>query len=109
VRTDERGAGGANEADVPAGAFAARRAYRWALAIVVVVAIATHIARIADLPMGFYPDESSIGWNAWSIATTGHDEHGTAWPLYFRAFGEYKNPVYIYFLALVYELFGFSE
>ena len=109
MRTDERGAAGANEADVPAGGFAARRAYRWALAIVVVLAIAAHITRIADLPMGFYPDESSIGWNAWSIATSGHDEHGAAWPLYFRAFGEYKNPVYIYFLALVYKLFGFSE
>lgn len=58
--------------------------------------------------MGFYADESSIGWNAWSIATSGRDEHGTAWPLYFKAFGEYKNPVYIYFLALVYKLLGFS-
>jgi 4-amino-4-deoxy-L-arabinose transferase-like glycosyltransferase len=86
-----------------------RGAYAWALAILVVFAIAAHTWHIADLPMGFYPDESSIGWNAWSIATTGHDEHGAAWPLYFRAFGEYKNPVYIYFLALVYKLLGFSE
>ena len=109
MRTDEQGAAGATRADVPAGRFAARGAYAWALAIVVVCAIAAHVYRIAGLPMGFYPDESSIGWNAWSIATTGRDEHGDAWPLYFRAFGEYKNPVYIYFLALVYNLFGFSE
>ncbi len=80
-----------------------------AFELVIVVGIAAHMWRIADVPMGFYADESSIGWNAWSIATTGHDEHGTAWPLYFRAFGEYKNPVYVYFLALVYRLFGFSE
>jgi hypothetical protein len=111
VRTDEQGAAGANEADVPARGLAARGAYVWplALAIVVLCAIAAHVSRIADLPMGFYPDESSIGWNAWSIATTGHDEHGDAWPLYFRAFGEYKNPFYIYFLALVYKVLGFSE
>lgn len=96
---------------MPVRGLAARRAHAWyfAVAIVVVCAIAAHVYRIGDLPMGFYPDESSIGWNAWSIATTGHDEHGEAWPLYFRAFGEYKNPVYIYFLALVYQLFGFSE
>lgn len=109
MRRNETGAAGANEADVPAGSFAVRGAYAWALAIVVAAAIAAHVARIADLPMGFYPDESSIGWNAWSIATSGHDEHGAAWPLYFRAFGEYKNPVYIYFLALVYKVLGFSE
>jgi len=109
VRTDERGAAGANQADVPPGGFASRGTYAWALAVIVVSAIAAHVYRIGGLPMGFYPDESSIGWNAWSIATTGHDEHGAAWPLYFRAFGEYKNPVYIYFLALVYKLLGFSE
>ena len=107
MRTDERGAAGAKVADVPGGARP--YAYALAIALVLVSGIAAHVWRIADLPMGFYPDESSIGWNAWSIATTGHDEHGAAWPLYFRAFGEYKNPVYIYFLALVYRLFGLSE
>jgi 4-amino-4-deoxy-L-arabinose transferase-like glycosyltransferase len=75
---------------------------------IVLIAIAAHVACIANLPMGFYVDESSVGYNAWSIATTGHDEHGIAWPLYFRAFGEFKNPVYIYFVALLYKLLGFS-
>ncbi|HEX5123416.1 MAG TPA: glycosyltransferase family 39 protein, partial [Rhodanobacteraceae bacterium] len=109
MRTHDEGAAGATKPDVPAGRFAARGTYVLALAIVAVCAVAAHVWRIADLPMGFYPDESSIGWNAWSIATTGHDEHGEAWPLYFRAFGEFKNPVYIYLLALVYKLLGFSE
>ena len=96
---------------LPPAAFAALGRYAWPLAVATVVACASaaHVYRIGDLPMGFYPDESSIGWNAWSIATSGRDEHGAAWPLYFRAFGEYKNPVYIYFLALVYKLLGFSE
>jgi 4-amino-4-deoxy-L-arabinose transferase-like glycosyltransferase len=76
---------------------------------IAVIAVAAHIARIASVPMGLYVDESSIGYNAWSIANNGHDEHGVAWPLFFRAFGEYKNPVYIYFLARAYKLFGFSE
>ena len=39
--------------------------------------------------------ESSICYNAYTIATTGQDEYGESWPLYFRAFGEYKNPIYI--------------
>jgi 4-amino-4-deoxy-L-arabinose transferase-like glycosyltransferase len=108
VRTDERGATGAKVPDVPGGDVAARP-YALAIALVLVGGIVAHVWRIAHVPAGFYPDESSIGWNAWSIATTGREEHGTAWPLYFRAFGEYKNPVYVYFLALVYKLLGFSE
>lgn len=57
-------------------------------------------------PAGFYFDESSIAYNAHLIAQTGHDEHGEAWPLYFRAFGDYKNPVYIYLLAGIFKLTG---
>ncbi len=76
---------------------------------VALLAVWAHLARIAELPMGFYVDESSIGWNAWAIATTGRDEHGAAWPLFFEAFGEYKNPVYIYLLAALYKVLGYSE
>lgn len=57
-------------------------------------------------PAGFSFDESSIAYNAHLIAQTGHDEHGEAWPLYFRAFGDYKNPVYIYLLAGIFRLSG---
>lgn len=57
-------------------------------------------------PAGFYIDESSIAYNAHLLAQTGHDEHGEAWPLYFRAFGDYKNPVYIYLLAGIFKLTG---
>src|ERR1043166_5865084 len=57
-------------------------------------------------PAGFYIDESSIAYNAHSIAQTGRDEHGEAWPLYFRAFGDYKNPVYIYLLAIIFKVIG---
>jgi 4-amino-4-deoxy-L-arabinose transferase-like glycosyltransferase len=55
-------------------------------------------------PPGFYLDESSIAYNALTIAQRGHDEWGVRWPFYFRAFGEYKNPVYIYLLAGVFRV-----
>lgn len=79
------------------------------IALVAVLAASLHAWRIADVPHGFFVDETSIGYNAWQIVQTGRDEHGVAWPLYFRAFGEYKNPVYVYFLAAIYEVFGLSE
>ena len=60
-------------------------------------------------PPGFFVDESSIAWNALQIARHGVDEHGVAFPLYFRAFGEYKNPTYIYMLAGVLKFTGPSN
>jgi len=76
---------------------------------IIVAAVVTHVYGLASLPRGFYVDESSIAYNAHQIAETGRDEHGVAWPLYFKAFGEYKNPLYIYSLALFYRIVGYSE
>jgi 4-amino-4-deoxy-L-arabinose transferase-like glycosyltransferase len=61
---------------------------------------------VAENPPGFFIDESSIAYNAHVLAETGRDEHGVRLPLFFRAFGEYKNPVYIYLLAAVFKVTG---
>src|ERR1700738_1491094 len=60
----------------------------------------------ATNPPGFFIDESSVAYNANLIAQTGHDEHGKAWPLYFRAFTDYKNPTHIYLLAALFRMTG---
>jgi 4-amino-4-deoxy-L-arabinose transferase-like glycosyltransferase len=60
-------------------------------------------------PPGFFNDESSISWNALLIARHGTDEHGVHFPLYYEAFGDYKNPVYVYALAGVFEVFPVSD
>ena len=60
------------------------------------------VRNLVDLvgsPPGLYVDEASIGYNAWTIAHFGVDEHGIHFPLFFEAFGEYKNPVYVYAVA----------
>ena len=57
-------------------------------------------------PPGFFIDESSIAYNAHLISESGRDEHGEAWPLYFRAFGDYKNPTYVYLLAALFRATG---
>lgn len=78
------------------------------IALIAVLAVAgflyTHA--LTTNPAGFYIDESSIAYNAHLISQTGRDEHGAAWPLYFRAFGDYKNPVYIYLLAGIFRFTG---
>lgn len=48
-----------------------------------------------------YGDEVAIGYNALSIVKTGRDEFGKFFPLQFESWGDQKNPVYIYAVAVV--------
>lgn len=86
--------------------FLHRRGWMLLLALILVCAAVLYVANIRSNPPGFYIDESSIAFNAHLIAQTGKDEHGESFPLFFRAFGEYKNPIYIYLLAVVYRVTG---
>ena len=83
-----------------------RQARAALLAIVILFSAAVYFFRVTRNPAGFFVDESSIAYNAYTISQTGRDEFGNAWPLFFRAFGDYKNPVYIYLLALLFKLTG---
>jgi 4-amino-4-deoxy-L-arabinose transferase-like glycosyltransferase len=71
-------------------------------ALVVVV----YFYEVPKNPPGFFVDEASIAYNAHTIAQNGTDEHGYRSPLYIRAFGEYKSPVYIYVLSAVFWFTG---
>jgi hypothetical protein len=85
----------------------AARARRYTLpAALCFLAFALYAVGVPDNPPGFYIDESSIAYNAHTVSETGRDEHGEAWPLYFRAFGDYKNPTYVYLLAAVFKFTG---
>lgn len=77
---------------------------RWAFAISVVAVIAAYLAGLDRNPPGFNFDESSVAYNAYTISRDGRDEHGVRFPLFFEAFGEYKNPVFIYLLAGAFKL-----
>ncbi len=82
--------------------------YRNALAIFCLLTLAALLClwRVPADPPGFYIDESSIAYNSHTISQTGRDEYGSAWPLFFRAFGEYKNPTLIYLLAAFFKVTG---
>ncbi|MEO8897316.1 MAG: hypothetical protein ABI352_06985 [Candidatus Dormibacter sp.] len=74
---------------------------RWSLVfcLAFAVIVASHIAGLSSSPPGLHTDEASIGYNAWTIAHYGTDQFGTAWPLLFRDFGDYKGPISTYLLA----------
>lgn len=92
-----------------ASLFNEKYGMKWAyLSFIMLIAIWARIYDLNGLPVGLFVDEASIGYNAFSIAKTGMDEYGNSFPLYFRAFGEYKNPVLIYCAAILIKLFGSS-
>ena len=54
-------------------------------------------------------DEVSIGYNAYSILKTGRDEWGHRFPLFFKAYGEYKLPGMIYASIPAIAVFGLND
>jgi 4-amino-4-deoxy-L-arabinose transferase-like glycosyltransferase len=76
------------------------------LVLVVVIGVSLYFFRLTTSPAGFFVDESSVAYNAYTISQTGKDEFGNQWPLFFQAFGDYKNPVYIYLLATIFKITG---
>ena len=79
------------------------------LLLIVFLFLFTRFYKINEIPPSVYWDEASIGYNAYSIAQSGKDEWGEFLPLHFRAFGEFKLPVYIYSVILFIKIFGLNE
>ena len=77
-----------------------------ALVAFAVLVLVVQFTGLTDRPTGFYLDESSFSWNAWSLVRTGADEHGRPWPIFFESFGDWKTAPYIYLLAAVFAITG---
>ena len=65
------------------------------LIIIILLAIVLRFWNINSLP-ALNPDEAALGYNAYSLLLTGKDEHGQAWPIHFKSFGDYKPGGYVY-------------
>ena len=79
------------------------------LGVIIVLAAVVRLYNLVENPPGFFADEASYGYNAYTILHTGRDEFGSRLPLFFKAFGEYKLPLYTYSIAPVIALLGLSE
>lgn len=77
------------------------------LSIIALAALLRFIG-LDKLPVSLNWDEVSHGYNAYSILKTGQDEWGKSFPLIFRAFGDYKLPLYIYLSVIPVWLFGLN-
>ena len=80
-----------------------------ALAAILLLGAGLRTYNLTDNPHGFFADEASFGYNAYTILRHGTDEYGTRFPLLFRAFGDYKLPIHTYGLVPFVAVFGLTE
>lgn len=77
---------------------------------IALIGLFLRLYQIGNVPTTLYWDETAIGYDAYSIATTGHDMHGNPWwQAIFPSYGDYKLPFYIWLTALSIKIFGVSE
>ena len=79
------------------------------LFLILVFAFVIRVSDLANDPPGMYMDEVSSAYNAYSILHTGKDEHGKTFPLFFEAFGEYRQGLYIYSMVPSLLVFGLTD
>lgn len=65
--------------------------------------------KLPQYPVSLSIDEAAVGYNAYSILKTGHDEYGKFLPLSFKSVGDYKPPFLIYLIAPSLAIFGLNE
>lgn len=70
------------------------------------IAAFIYVHRLNTIPSGFYVDEATVAYNAYSILLTGKDEYGFSMPVLFRLLGSYTPPLFIYVAVPMIKLFG---
>ncbi len=78
------------------------------LSLVCLLASFLYFYKLNSVPSSIYADESTVGYNAYSILETGKDEYGKPAPLAFRLFGAYTPPLFVYLLVPFIKFLGLT-
>ncbi|MFP4394536.1 MAG: ArnT family glycosyltransferase [Anaerolineales bacterium] len=70
--------------------------YRGLLLAVLLLGAALRFVGLASVPPGLSPDEAANGYDAYSLALTGRDQHGHLLPLVAASINDYRMPGFIY-------------
>src|SRR5579872_3506252 len=77
--------------------------------LILLVGLFLRLYLITSAPSGFFCDEASIGYNAYTLLHTGKDEYGEAFPIFFKSFGDYRHPIAVYSTIPLVAILGLSE
>lgn len=76
---------------------------------ILIISFSLRFFKLGTIVSSMNRDEAAIGYNAYSILKTGKDEWQEKFPFYFKSFGDYKAPFYIYLTILPIAVFGLNE
>lgn len=79
------------------------------LSLILILGFILRFYKLTEIPPSLNWDEVSIGYNAYSVLTTGRDEWGEFLPVHFKAYGEYKLPGQIYASVPAITLLGLND
>lgn len=83
--------------------------HRLVLAAILILAALFRLPLLSEVPPGFYVDEASTGYDAYSILLTGKDQYGEFMPVFARTFGAYNESLYRFLAVIPIWLFGLNE
>jgi 4-amino-4-deoxy-L-arabinose transferase-like glycosyltransferase len=86
-----------------------RRYRRSVLLLIVSIAALLRVVHLDSLPPALFRDEAEKIYNAYCLATTGHDCTGRFLPLFIRVFGVTTSAIYQYAAVPFVWLFGLGE
>jgi 4-amino-4-deoxy-L-arabinose transferase-like glycosyltransferase len=79
------------------------------LFVIIFLAAFLRFYALGNIPAGLTNDEVDIGYDAYAISHTGHDQWGQFLPLIsFRGFGDYRPPLYTYLVSPLIPIFGLT-
>lgn len=84
--------------------------WKYILIFIAIITVSTILRfyQVDNIPPGLTIDESSQGYNAFSLLKTGKDRYGQSFPILFRLFDSIQVPLYTYLTIIPIFFFGNS-
>jgi len=81
----------------------------WVIFVIFIVALLLRTYNLSEIPVGLHGDEASIGYTAYSLLNTLHDQNGNFLPIAIDQFGDFRPAGYHYLDIPFVALLGLSE
>lgn len=76
------------------------------LVLILVLSLFLRLYQLDKIPASLFGDEIDVGYQAWSLGTTGRDYMGNLLPTFLHSFSEWRTPLLSYLLSPVMAIFG---
>ncbi len=81
---------------------------KYLLTLILIVSVLLRFWRLDSVPVSLFGDELDIGYQAYSILTTGKDYMGNFLPIHLQSLAENRTPLYLYSSVPTVAIFGIS-